>query len=88
MRFMEFAPDWMKAPAFPNQTKLGDQGQNLPAVLKEICADPKRKRILADWIDKLTPMDVRGFEFPSDPSGRTHLKIQEFGIEIGSITNS
>ena len=88
MRFMDFTPDWMRAPAFPNQTKLGDQGQNLPAVLKEICADPKRKKILADWIDKLTPMDVRGFEFPSDPSGRIHLKILESGIEISAYSAS
>ena len=83
MRFMDFTPDWMRAPAFPNQTKLGDQGQNLPAVLKEICADPKRKKILADWIDKLTPMDVRGFEFPSDPSGA--YSSQDTGVRHRNI---
>ena len=88
MRFMDLAPEWMRLPAFPNQTRLGDQGQNLPAVLKEICLDTKRKNILADWIDKLTPMDVRGFEFPSDPSGRIHLRILEPGIEISASSAS
>ena len=88
MRFIELAPRFMREPAFPYQTRLGNQGQNLPAVLKEICADPKRQRILADWIDKLTPMDVRGFEFPSDPSGRIHLKVQEPGIAISAYSAS
>ncbi len=88
MRFVELSPNLMREPVFPNQTRLGNQGQNLPAVLNEICADAKRKRNLADWIDKLTPMDVRGFEFPSDPSGRIHLKIQEPGIAISAYSAS
>ena len=88
MRFVEFMPDRMREPVFPSQTKLGDQGENLPAVLKEICTDPKRKEILADWIDELTPMDVRSFAFPDDPSGRVHLKIQETGREISAYSAS
>ncbi len=88
MRFIELTPRFMREPAFPSQTRLGSQGQNLPAVLKEICADPKRKRILADWIDKFTPMDVQNFAFPSDPSGRIHLKIQEPDMELSAYSAS
>ena len=31
----------------------------------------------ASWVRELTPMDVRGFEFPRDPSGRVHLLLCE-----------
>ena len=77
MRFFEFSPDRMREPTFPDQTRLGDRGENLPAVLMEICDDPKRKTVLIEWIRELTPMDVKDFEFPADPSGRVHLVIRE-----------
>ncbi len=77
MRFLELSPDRIREPAAPGATVLGDSGENLPVVLQQICADPKRKEILAGWIAELTPMDVEGFEFPRDPSGRVHLVICE-----------
>ena len=77
MRFLELSPDQMREPAFPGATVLGDSGENLPVVLEDICADPKRKEILVDWLSELTPMDVADFEFPRDPSGRVHLTLCE-----------
>ena len=77
MRFLELSPERLREPAFPGATVLGDSGENLPVVLREICADPKRQEILASWIAELTPMDVTGFEFPVDPSGRVHLTLCE-----------
>ncbi len=77
IRFLELMPDRMREPAFPGATVLGDSGENLPVVLEDICADPERKEILADWLRELTPMDVEDFEFPRDPSGRVYLVIRE-----------
>ena len=77
MRFLEPSPDRMREPSFPGANILGDSGENLPTVLEGICADPKRKETLADWLSELTPMDVDRFEFPRDPSGRIHLMICE-----------
>ena len=77
MRFLELSPERMREPAFPGTTVLGDSGENLPVVLRDICADPKREEILTSWIAELTPMDVTGFEFPTDPSGRVHLTLCE-----------
>ena len=77
MRFLELSPDQMRESAFPGATVLGDSGENLPVVLENICSDPKRKEILADWLSELTPMDVADFEFPRDPSGRVHLMLCE-----------
>lgn len=77
MRFLEPSPDRMREPSFPGANILGDSGENLPTVLEGICADPKRKETLADWLSELTPMDVADFDFPRDPSGRIHLMICE-----------
>lgn len=78
IRFLDLVPDRMRQPAFPGQTVLGDRGENLPTVLQEICADPERQETLAEWIRELTPMDVRDFEFPTDPTtGRIQVVFRE-----------
>ena len=77
MRFLELTPEHMREPSFPHASLLGDFGQNLPTVLQAICADEKRRKILADWLRELTPMDVADLEFLPDPSGRVHLQILE-----------
>ena len=89
MRFLELSPERMREPSFPGANILGDSGENLPTVIEEICLSPKRKRILADWLRELTPMDVRDFEFPRDPSGRVHLMIrEESGIIVSNYSAS
>ena len=75
--FPELSPDRMRETSFPGADMLSDFGENLPTVLEEICTDPKRQEILTSWIHELTPMDVQGFEFPRDPSGRIHLMLCE-----------
>lgn len=78
MRFLDLVPDRMRQPAFPGQTVLGDSGENLPTVLRQICADSKRKATLIEWTRELTPMDVVDFEFPVDQiTGLVQLVISE-----------
>lgn len=85
MRFLDLVPDQMRQAAFPGQIVLGDGGENLPTVLREICTDPKRKEILAEWTRELTPMDVRDFEFPTDrTTGRVQLAFREKSNRIVS----
>ena len=85
MRFLDLVPDRMRQAAFPGQIVLGDGGENLPTVLREICTDPKRKEILAEWTRELTPMDVRDFEFPTDrTTGRVQLAFREKSNRIVS----
>ena len=90
MRFLDLAPDRMRQPAFPGQTVLGDSGENLPTVLKGICANERRKKTLAEWTQALTPMDVHDFEFPTDPTtGRVQLVIVERnGNEVSAYSAS
>ena len=77
MRFLELSPDRMHQPSLPGAAVLGDRGENLPSVLESICADSQRERTLMSWLQELTPMDVKDFDFPRDPSGRVHLHIVE-----------
>ena len=78
MRFLDLIPDRMRQAAFPGQAVLGDSGENLPTVLRQICADPERTRSLIGWVRELTPMDVTNFEFPVDPvTGLVQLVIRE-----------
>ena len=80
MRFLDLIPDRMRRPSFPGQTVLGDGGENLPTVLRAICADPDRRRRLIDWVRTLTPMDVEDFRFPVDPvTGLVQLVVLEKG---------
>ena len=77
VRFLDLEPHQLRQPAFPGQTVLGDGGERLPTVLQAICEDPQRKETLVEWTRELTPMDVRDFEFPTDPTGRVHLGFLE-----------
>ena len=77
MRFLDPSPERMREPSIPGATMLGDSGENLPSVLEAICTDSERGRTLMSWLQELTPMDVRDFDFPRDPSGRVHLQIVE-----------
>ena len=80
MRFLDLIPDRMRQPSFPGQTILGDGGENLPTVLRQICTDPERKTSLLDWVRELTPMDVADFEFPVDRvTGLVQLVVVEKG---------
>ena len=77
MRFLELSPERMREPSIPGAVLLGDSGQNLSTVLEAICSDSGRERTLMSWLQELTPMDVKDFDFPRDPSGRVHLHIVE-----------
>ena len=80
MRFLDLIPDRMRQPSFPGQTILGDGGENLPTVLREICNDSKRRKTLIDWVRALTPMDVENLEFLPDPvTGLVQLVVLEQG---------
>ena len=77
IRFLELLPERMREPSIPGATILGDSGENLPSVPEAICADSGRGKTLMSWLQELTPMDVKDFDFPRDPSGRVHLHIVE-----------
>ena len=89
MRFLDLVPDRMRQPSIPGQVILGDSGENLPTVLKALCADPKKKEVVAQWTRELTPMDVEDFDFREGPDGKIHLILRErSGKEISAHSAS
>lgn len=76
-RFLDLSPSGMRNPSLPGQDVLGDRGENLSSVLQAICQDVNRKETLLEWVNELTPMDARDFEFPADLSGKVLLTLVE-----------
>ena len=66
----------MRRSAYPS-TPLGDRGENLPAVLEDLCADSKLESTLVSWLQALTPMDVSKLDFWRDPTTQVHLRLCE-----------
>jgi predicted ATPase len=77
IRFLDLSPDVMKLPTYAGQNVLGDRGENLSSVMLDICRDKTRKAILLDWLQSLTPMDAKDFDFPEDFTGKILLRIEE-----------
>jgi predicted ATPase len=77
MRFLDLSPDVMRLPTYSGQNVLGDRGENLSSVMLDICRDKTRKEILLDWLQSLTPMDAKDFDFPEDFTGKVLLRIEE-----------
>lgn len=89
IRFLDLVPARMRHPSFPGQIVLGDGGENLPTVLKSLCAVPDMKKAIVQWTRELTPLDVTDFSFPDDPAGRVHLVVKErSGREISAHSAS
>ena len=80
MRFLDLVPERMREASFPGNHVLGDHGENLATVLREMCRNESRRDTLTEWIRELTPMDVEDLEFPTDPAtGKIRLVLRERG---------
>ncbi len=88
MRFLDLTLDAMRRPSLPGQTVLGDRGENLSSVLQQICEEPHRKQALLQWIQELTPMDAKDFEFPVDLTGRILVRLIEEGEQTISANSA
>lgn len=89
MRFIDLDPDAMRKPSLPGQTVLGDHGENLSSVLYAICEDKSKKKALLHWLQELTPMDAKDFEFPADQTGKILVSlVEENGQKISAHSAS
>lgn len=77
LRFLDISPVAMRIPSIPGETHLGDRGENLSSVIQHLCRDEKLHRAFAAWVQRLTPMDVAGFDFAMDASGKVLLELVE-----------
>lgn len=77
LEFIDFDPESLRKSSLPGQNKLGDRGENLPSVLREICKDTKTKKQIMQWIKELTPMELEDFEFREEATGRLNLMLRD-----------
>jgi predicted ATPase len=77
LRFLDISPDAMRIPSIPGETHLGDRGENLSSVIQHLCRDDRLQRAFAAWVQRLTPMDVAGFDFATDAAGKILLELVE-----------
>lgn len=79
IRFLDLDPNAIRQPSQPGPMILGDRGENLSSVLRNICRDPALKDNLLGWLRSLTPTDAVDFEFQTDLSGRVLVELVEAG---------
>ena len=56
LTFLEITPPLMRGYVPQEISELGETGENLSAVLYQLCKDPERKQGLVDWLAELSPM--------------------------------
>jgi predicted ATPase len=88
MRFLDLDPEAMRQASPPGQIVMGDRGENLSSVLQSICADPKREKVLLQWVRALTPLDATDFEFRTDFSGRVLVHLKESSGHVTSAVSA
>lgn len=77
MRFLDLSPAAMREPYFFGPLALGDSGENLSTVLRNLVESEDRERDILEWLRVLTPMDVAALEFDKDARGRVSLVLVE-----------
>lgn len=77
LKFVDLIPDRMRMPAPLESTTLGVHGENLPAVLMNICKNDRYRSFIADWVSEFTAMDVKDIDFLQGPGGLVHLMIKD-----------
>ncbi|MEI6044371.1 MAG: AAA family ATPase [Chloroflexota bacterium] len=88
MQFLDLNPEAIRIPSYPGQTILGDRGENLSAVLQDICTNKEKKKALIQWVDELTPMDVADFTFSSDLNGKILVNLVEADKSVVSANSA
>ncbi|MCL2824050.1 MAG: ATP-binding protein, partial [Polyangiaceae bacterium] len=89
IRFLDLSPDIMRLPSAPGHRVLGERGENLSSVLREICLEDDGKETLIDWVRDLTTLDVTDIKFPVDVAGRVLLTLVDSnGADISAYSAS
>lgn len=77
MRFFNLNPNVMGIAAAPGTASLGDGGEHLAAALRTICASPKRRAQVMEWLRALTGTTTADLGFTTDPQGQVRFHLVE-----------
>lgn len=79
IRFLDVVPSAMRGYVSQKRRELGDNGENLSAILWQLCKVPGQKRELVDWLSELCSPELADIEFSLTDEDDVMLRLIESG---------
>jgi predicted ATPase len=77
MRFLDLRPAEMKQYVPTAAQYLGEYGENLSAIVRQICLDPSQKEQFLDWVSMLCAPKIRDIDSEETKTGKVMVRLVE-----------
>jgi predicted ATPase len=77
IRFLDVSPSAMRGYVPRKRRELGENGENLSAILWQLCQEPEQKQDLVDWLSELCAPELADIEFSVTDEGDVMLRLIE-----------
>ncbi|HLM43121.1 MAG TPA: ATP-binding protein, partial [Myxococcaceae bacterium] len=77
IRLLDVVPSAMRGYVPQKRRELGENGENLSAILWQLCQEPEQKRELVDWLSELCSPELADIEFSLTDEGDVMLRLVE-----------
>jgi len=77
IRLLDVVPSAMRGYVPQKRRELGENGENLSAILWQLCQEPEQKRELVDWLSELCSPELADIEFSLTDEGDVMLRLAE-----------
>jgi len=79
IRLLDVVPSAMRGYVPQKRRELGENGENLSAILWQLCQEPEQKRELVDWLSELCAPELADIEFSTTDESDVMLRLVEMG---------
>lgn len=77
IRFLDVSPSAMRGYVPQKRRELGENGENLSAILWQLCQESEQKQELVDWLSELCSPELADIEFSVTDEGDVMLRLVE-----------
>jgi predicted ATPase len=77
IRLLDVVPSAMRGYVPQKMRELGENGENLSAILWQLCQAPEQKKDLVDWLSELCSPELADIEFSTTDEGDVMLRLVE-----------
>jgi len=77
IRLLDVVPSAMRGYVPQKRRGLGENGENLSAILWQLCQEPAQKQELVDWLSELCAPELADIEFSLTDEGDVMLRLVE-----------
>ncbi|MGZ3456932.1 MAG: AAA family ATPase [Archangium sp.] len=77
LKFLDVVPSSMRGYVPQGMRELGETGENLSAILWQLCQDAEQKQDLVDWLSALCSPELTGIDFSNTDDGDVMLRLVE-----------